>query len=61
MNDNLEELDSLITRRERQLKGSRSKIGTDGYNGNGAARLNYRWETVGVYLDELKESEASHG
>lgn len=61
MNDNLEELDSLITRRERQLKGSRSKIGTDGYSGNGAARLNYRWETVGVYLDELRESEVSHG
>lgn len=60
MNDNMEELDSLIIRRERQLKGSRSKIGTDGYSGNGSARLNYRWETVGVYLNELKE-EVNHG
>ena len=59
--DEIDRLDDLIIRRERQLKGTRSKIGANGYYGNGAARLNYRWETVKVYLDELTSNELKYG
>lgn len=54
-------LDQLIINRERRVKGDRSKIGNYTYDKKNRIhfyKLTYRWETVKVFIEELrKESD----
>jgi len=50
------ELDELIRSRELRIKGNRSKIGTEGYEGQiHNYLLSFRWETVRTLVNELLE------
>ncbi len=58
-------LDQAIVQRERRVKGSRRKIGNPRYTYDRRNRihyykLTYRWETVRLFMDELRK-EAAHG
>lgn len=58
-------LDQTIVNRERQVKGSRRKIGNPAYKYSPKSRihyykLSYRWGTVKEFLSELRK-EAVHG
>lgn len=58
-------LDDLIIKREQNIKGNRRKIGNPSYTYDKKNRihfykLNYRWETVKVFAEELRK-EIHHG
>ena len=51
-------LDQLIVNRERRVKGTRSKIGNYTYDKKNRIhfyKLNFRWDTVKVFVDELRK------
>ena len=63
-NDDYKELDDCIIKREVRVKGSRRKIGNPNFSYSPQNRihyykLNYRWETVKVFLDELRKGGAN--
>lgn len=63
--DNFKSLDQLIIKREKDVKGSRNKLGSkqvyDKEHRIHHYRLNYRWDTVKTIVKEIRGMEVTNG